>query len=88
MEVLVGNLVVMTNHLFFFYKNKNKQKKKENVKNSFGILNKEELKGKDVILFDDIYTTGSTIEECSKILKEHDTRKVYFLSISISNNKN
>jgi len=62
--------------------------KKENVKNSFGILNKEELKGKDVILFDDIYTTGSTIEECSKILKEHDTRKVYFLSISISNNKN
>ena len=59
----------------------------ENVKDSFEILNEFEIMGKDIILIDDIYTTGSTIEECSKVLSEHNTRKVYFLSISVSNNK-
>lgn len=61
--------------------------KRANVKGSFGIINNFEIEGKDIILFDDIYTTGSTIEECSKLLIEHNTRKVYFLSVNISNNK-
>ncbi len=61
----------------------------DNVKNSFKILDENEIRGKDILLVDDIYTTGSTIEECSKVLKEHNTRKVYFLSLCVSaSNKN
>ncbi|MCQ2979434.1 MAG: ComF family protein [Clostridia bacterium] len=63
------------------------EERRDNVKNSFEILNEIEVMGKDIFLVDDIYTTGSTIEECSKVLYEHNTRKVYFLSISVSNNK-
>ena len=63
------------------------EERKDNVKDTFEILKKSELGGKDIILVDDIYTTGSTIEECSRVLNEHNTRKVYFLSISVSNNK-
>lgn len=60
-----------------------------NVKDSFKILDENEIRGKDILLLDDIYTTGSTIEECSKVLKEHNTRKVYFLSLCVSaSNKN
>lgn len=60
-----------------------------NVKDSFKILDENEIRGKDILLIDDIYTTGSTIEECSKVLKEHNTRKVYFLSLCVSaSNKN
>jgi len=36
-----------------------------------------------VILVDDIYTTGSTIEACSLVLKQAGVKKIYFISICI-----
>lgn len=40
---------------------------------------------KSVILIDDIYTTGSTIDACSTALKEAGIKKVYFISACIGN---
>ncbi|MEG0565580.1 MAG: phosphoribosyltransferase family protein, partial [Hungatella sp.] len=36
-----------------------------------------------VILVDDIYTTGSTIEACTRTLRKMGIKKVYFLTICI-----
>lgn len=36
-----------------------------------------------VMLVDDIYTTGSTIDECAKVLLDSGTKEVYFVSLSI-----
>jgi ComF family protein len=36
-----------------------------------------------VLLVDDIYTTGSTIEACTRVLKDHGARQVYYTSICI-----
>lgn len=41
----------------------------ENVKDAFALLNKKEIIGKSIILVDDVYTTGSTMQECAKIIK-------------------
>lgn len=35
------------------------------------------------ILVDDIYTTGSTIEACTRVLKNAGVKKVYFISLCI-----
>jgi predicted amidophosphoribosyltransferase len=36
-----------------------------------------------VVLIDDIYTTGSTMEACTRVLKAAGVKKVYFLTICI-----
>ncbi len=40
---------------------------------------------RSVVLIDDIYTTGSTIEACTRVLKAAGIDKVYFLTICIGN---
>ena len=48
---------------------KNKQERKNNVIGVYYIKNEEKIFNKKVLLVDDIYTTGSTVNECAKILK-------------------
>lgn len=40
----------------------------ENVKGAFGCPDKELVKGKNILIIDDIITTGATLGECAKVL--------------------
>ena len=53
-----------------------------NVKGAFSAS--DDAAGKSVIIFDDIYTTGSTIEECAKTLKSAGAEKIIGLTFSIT----
>lgn len=60
----------------------NKNNRKQNVKNAFEVKNKEKIINKKILLFDDIYTTGSTVNECSRILKIAGAKKIDVLTIA------
>lgn len=56
--------------------------RKQNLKNAFQAV-RNDVKLKTVILVDDIYTTGSTIDAAAALLLENGVENVYFLSICI-----
>jgi ComF family protein len=60
----------------------NKAERKENVKDAFEINQKYKnaVLNKNIIVVDDVITTGATILECAKILKDSGTGKVWVCS--------
>ena len=47
-----------------------------NVKDAFRVNDGGKIKGKTIILIDDIMTTGATLNECGRVLKEAGAEKV------------
>lgn len=62
----------------------NMKQRSENVANAFKVSNKKEIIGKNVLLVDDVITTGSTIQECAKTLLTAGAKIVYASSIAIA----
>lgn len=58
-----------------------KKKRKKNIEDAF--LFKAPLPLQRVLLIDDIFTSGSTINEIAKTLKKQGVLEVYFITISI-----
>lgn len=59
-----------------------KEERLENVKNVYQIQNRQIIENKRIVLFDDIYTTGSTVNECSRVLKENGTKEILVLTLA------
>lgn len=51
-------------------------KREFNVKNAFEITDINKVRGKNILIVDDIMTTGYTLDECSRVLKEAGAKKV------------
>lgn len=53
-------------------------KRAENMKDAFEFFGDEDIKGKKILLFDDIYTTGATMKECCRTLEERGCNIIKF----------
>jgi len=54
----------------------------KNIEKSFKVSLKSEVKGKNVLLIDDVMTTGVTANECSKVLVSAGAKNVYVLTLA------
>jgi len=52
-----------------------------NLKNAFSYQG-DSLNGKNIVLIDDVATTGATLEECAKVLKAAGAKKVYGVCVA------
>jgi len=66
-----------------------KKEREANMADAFfaGFKAMKNIKGKKVILLDDIYTTGATAKACANILKECGVEKIYYLSLLFAGNR-
>ena len=53
----------------------NKEQRQQNVEKVYKVKNIEKIKNKKILIFDDIYTTGNTVNECAKVLVEAGLKK-------------
>lgn len=60
--------------------------RENNIKDAFSLNNKHknELENKNIILLDDVITTGATVNECIKVLREADINKIFTVSLAMA----
>lgn len=56
--------------------------RKTNIESAFRIEDKEFIEGKTVLLVDDVATTGSTLNECAKVLKSSGAKSIWGVVVS------
>ena len=61
---------------------KDAEKRAANVADCFKIKNPENIKGKNIILIDDVFTSGATMTEAVKILKQNGAKKIIALVLA------
>ncbi len=59
-----------------------KRERLENLSGSMSVRDSEKIRGKNIILLDDVTTTGSTFTEAKRVLKESGARKILCVSIA------
>ena len=60
----------------------NKEQRQKNIQGVYILKNKEKLINKKILLIDDIYTTGSTANECCKVLQKVKPKKIDVFTIA------
>lgn len=59
-----------------------REHREENVKEVFRVRRERKIQGKVVMLVDDVYTTGATMEECSLELKLAGAKEVRAITVA------
>jgi len=61
-----------------------KSERMKNIKGAFKANSKylSDLKGRNILLIDDVFTTGATLVECTKVLKKAGANTIYLLTVA------
>jgi ComF family protein len=59
-----------------------KRERRKNLKGAFQVRDQETIQGKSIVLVDDVYTTGATVNECSRTLLAAGAKQVTVLTVA------
>jgi ComF family protein len=60
----------------------NGKERRRNLKNAFQVVDENIVKNRKVLLIDDVFTTGTTVSECAKVLKKAGAKQVQVLTVA------
>ncbi|MGA6981086.1 MAG: ComF family protein [Candidatus Sulfotelmatobacter sp.] len=56
--------------------------RRENVRGAFGVMRPELVKDREILIVDDVYTTGATVSECARVLRRAGATKVWVATVA------
>ena len=56
--------------------------RRRNLRSAFAVKNTDKIQNKRIVLIDDVTTTGSTLNECAKVLKAAGAGEIYALTLA------
>jgi competence protein ComFC len=59
-----------------------RRRRMQNLRDAFGLRRNAPVRGKDLLLVDDVLTTGSTLDECARVLLAAGARSVRALTVA------
>lgn len=61
-----------------------REERRENVRNAFEFRGKGDLRGRRVLLVDDVLTTGATMSECARTLRSAGAEQVWGVTLAVA----
>jgi ComF family protein len=59
-----------------------RHQRRENIRGAFVVSRPREIAGRDVLLIDDVFTTGTTVSECARVLLRAGASKVFVATVA------
>jgi ComF family protein len=59
-----------------------RHQRRQNVKGAFGVAQPEAVKGREVLVVDDVFTTGATVSECARVLRRAGASRVWVATVA------
>jgi len=56
--------------------------RRENLRGAFALTTPEVIRDREVLLVDDVFTTGTTVSECARVLRRSGAAKVYVATVA------
>lgn len=59
-----------------------RHQRRENLRGAFAVLKPEQVVGREFLLVDDVFTTGTTVSECARVLRRAGASKVWVATVA------
>jgi predicted amidophosphoribosyltransferase len=59
-----------------------RHQRRENVRGAFRVTELEAVEGHEVLLVDDVFTTGATVSECARVLRRAGATKIWVATVA------
>lgn len=79
---IIKNSLVKIKHTDSQADLKDYKAREKNIQDSFFVNNPENLKGKNILLVDDVFTSGATLNEAARVLKASGVKKITALVLA------
>jgi ComF family protein len=59
-----------------------RKQRRANVRGAFAVGGKERIRGRSILLIDDVMTTGTTVNECARVLRRAGAKEIYVATVA------